>query len=105
MSQTLTLNLPDEIYNALVQACRDRGELPETVAAQLLADALSDPLVSLFGCLEYSPPDVAEKHDEYIGVAIVRTHEASSREAIDLSGSVLRYEDPFEPVARDDWDI
>ena len=70
MSQTLTLNLPDEAYKTLVQACRDRGELPETVASQLLADALSDPLVSLFGCLEYSRPDVAERHDEYIGAGI-----------------------------------
>jgi len=70
MSQTLTLNLPDEAYNALVRACQDRGELPEAVASQLLADALSDPLISLFACLEYSRPDVAERHDEYIGAGI-----------------------------------
>jgi hypothetical protein len=36
---------------------------------------------------------------------IVRTHEARTSQAVDLRGSVLRYEDPFEPVATDDWDI
>jgi hypothetical protein len=71
MSQALTLNLPDEAYSALLQAGRDRSEPPEAVASKLLADALSDPLVSLFGCLEYSRPDVAERHDQYIGEGIL----------------------------------
>jgi hypothetical protein len=41
MSQALTLMLPDETYGALVRACRDRCETPETVASRLLASALS----------------------------------------------------------------
>jgi hypothetical protein len=71
MSQALTLNLPDDAYRALLQAGRDRSEPPENVASRLLAEVLSDPLVSLFGCLEYSSPDVADHHDQYIGESIL----------------------------------
>jgi hypothetical protein len=71
MSQALMLNLSDEAYSALVQASRDRSEPPESVASKLLADALSDPLVSLFGCLECSRHDVGELHDQYIGQGIL----------------------------------
>jgi len=36
---------------------------------------------------------------------IVRSHGGVSRDAMDLRGSVLRYENPFEPVALEDWEI
>ena len=36
---------------------------------------------------------------------VIRSHETSPREPGDLKGSVLRYDDPFEPVATDDWEM
>jgi hypothetical protein len=36
---------------------------------------------------------------------VIRSHEMSQGERSDLKGSVLRYDDPFEPVATDDWEM
>ena len=36
---------------------------------------------------------------------IVRPHAIPVDGATDLNGSVLRYENPFEPVAFEDWEI
>jgi hypothetical protein len=36
---------------------------------------------------------------------IVRSHDLSPHQSSDLKGSVLRYDDPFEPVATDDWEM
>jgi hypothetical protein len=35
---------------------------------------------------------------------IVRPHESPACEMVDLQGSVLRYDNPFDPVASDDWE-
>ena len=35
---------------------------------------------------------------------IVRSHEAPAPSSFDLSGSVLRYDRPFDPVAFGDWE-
>ena len=70
MGHSITLNLPDKAWQDLLRAGRERNETPETVAEKLLSDAISDPLMSLFGCLEYSGSDISERHDEYIGAGI-----------------------------------
>src|ERR1039457_3332339 len=36
---------------------------------------------------------------------VVRSHEAPQKAATDLRGSVLRYDNPFDPVAMEDWEI
>ena len=71
MGHTLTLNLPDNAWQDLLRASHDRNEPPEVVAEKLLSEAVSDPLMSLFGCLEYSSSDIGERHDEYIGQSIL----------------------------------
>lgn len=63
-----------------------------------IAETTVDPLGRVvLDHLPFRPGDKVE--------VIVRTHEARTSQAVDLRGSVLRYEDPFEPVATDDWDI
>ncbi len=64
------MNLPDKAWQDLLRAGHERNESPETVAEKLLADVVSDPLMSLFGSLEYSSPDISERHDEYVGLGI-----------------------------------
>jgi hypothetical protein len=71
MSHKLTLELPDEAYESLVQAGQEKGESPETVASQVLTIRFTDPLVKLFGALEYVRDDISERHDEYIGKGIL----------------------------------
>jgi hypothetical protein len=63
-----------------------------------IAEATVDPLGRLvLDHLPFRPGDKVE--------VIVRTHEARTSQVVDLRGSVLRYEHPFEPVTADDWDI
>lgn len=70
MSHSITLNLPEEAWLDLLRAGRDRNQEPEAVAEQLLCDAVSDPLMSLFGSLEYSSSDLSDRHDEYLASGI-----------------------------------
>jgi hypothetical protein len=70
MGHPITLNLPDKTWEDLLRAGYERNEEPEALAQKLLANAVSDPLISLFGCLEYSSSDISERHDEYIGAGI-----------------------------------
>ena len=71
MGHALTIHLEDDAYSRLVHAGRTRGQSIETVASGLVDDSLADPLLSLSGCLEFSRPDVGERHDEYAGAAIL----------------------------------
>jgi hypothetical protein len=70
MGHSITLSLPEKAWQDLLRAGRERNEAPEVVAEQLLSEVISDPLISLFGSLEYHTPDVGERHDEYIGAGI-----------------------------------
>jgi hypothetical protein len=49
--------------------------------------------------LDHLPFKPGEKVD-----VIISAHDESSGKAPDLRGSVLRYDDPFDPVASDDWE-
>jgi len=49
--------------------------------------------------VDHLPFEPGEKVD-----VVIRSHEASTGERSDLTGSVLRYENPFEPVALEDWE-
>ena len=63
-----------------------------------IAETTVDPLGRVvLDQLPFRPGDKVE--------VIVRTQEARTSQIVDLRGSVLRYEDPFEPVASNDWDI
>lgn len=70
MGHSITINLSDKAWQDLLRAGQDRNEAPEAVAEKLLSDVISDPLMSLFGSLEYSSADISERHDEYIGAGI-----------------------------------
>jgi FtsP/CotA-like multicopper oxidase with cupredoxin domain len=35
---------------------------------------------------------------------VVRSHDDATQTAVELRGSVLRYEKPFDPVAEEDWE-
>jgi len=67
MSHTLVLEIPEDADAELVRSAIRNGQQPETVAAEILADSLTDPVMKLAGCLSMPFDDVAERHDEYIG--------------------------------------
>jgi len=40
---------------------------------EILADTLCDPVLNLAGCISFNSPDIAARHDEYIGAGILAT--------------------------------
>jgi hypothetical protein len=73
MSHTLVLEIPDEAYQGLVRSASEKGKSPEKIAVEILADTLGDPVLNLAGCLTFHSPDIAARHDEYIGAGILAT--------------------------------
>jgi len=63
-----------------------------------IAEATVDPQGRVV--LDHLPFQPGEKVD-----VIIRTRDGTSGRRRDLTGSVLRYDDPFEPVALDDWEV
>jgi plasmid stability protein len=74
MSQTLTVDLPDEVYELLRRSAEVEHRSPEDIAADLLAASVrsreEDPVLQLLGTVESEVTDVAARHDEYIGRSI-----------------------------------
>jgi hypothetical protein len=52
-------------------AARRRRQLSQ----KLVTDSLSDPLLRLFGSVESPLTDIAERHDEYIGLGLLETYD------------------------------
>ena len=75
MSHKLTLELPDEAYESLVQAGREKGESPETLASQIVTQSFTDPLLKLSGCIKTAPRDVSRRHDKYLSEELLATHD------------------------------
>lgn len=73
MGHTLTLDLPDHLYESLVETARQRGQSPEAVAAQWLMSAAhqseGDPIEPFIGALDSGGSDWADAHDRYVGTA------------------------------------
>jgi plasmid stability protein len=80
MSKTLTITLPDALEQALAQTAAQANQSTEEMVVQLLTQTLmpnseskseeADPLMALFGCIKSDIPDLAERHDEYLGQAL-----------------------------------
>jgi hypothetical protein len=73
MSHTLTLDVPEDVYQALIQQAEQTGQPPESVAVQLLATATQqrgdDPLEQFIGAFRSHAADWADQHDTYLGKA------------------------------------
>lgn len=80
MSQSLTLNISEDVYHHLRRAAEQAGQLPEVIAAQWLALFTrnlqqDDPLEQFIGAFRSSHPDWTDKHDNYIGQEQQNQHE------------------------------
>ena len=74
MAHTITVEVPQDIYNSLLAAAQETGETPEQVAVQWLAQATKfdyDPLDDIVGAISSDIPDWGERHDYYIGQGIM----------------------------------
>ena len=74
MTRILLLEVPEDVYDALLERAREEGQSPEILAAQRLADAFrvgnDDPLAKCVGALDTDITGWADNHDYYLGEAI-----------------------------------
>ncbi len=74
MSQTLVLEVPDDVFETLKAVAGERGQSPEAASIEWLAEmvriARQDPLEEFIGALPSQFPDWAERHDDYLGRAL-----------------------------------
>ncbi len=71
MGHTLTLDVPEAVYQALIRQAEQTGQPPEALAVQLLATATQhrgdDPLEQFIGAFRSHSADWADQHDAYLG--------------------------------------
>jgi hypothetical protein len=71
MSHTLTLDIPDTVYEPLKKTAEQSGQAPEALAVQWLAAAIQhlvdDPLEKFIGAFSSQGSDWADHHDQYLG--------------------------------------
>ena len=71
MGHTLTLDLPEQVYECLRQQAEQTSQALETVAVQWLATAtqvpVEDPLEQFIDAFNSHGTDWADHHDAYLG--------------------------------------
>ena len=74
MGQTLTLEVPEDVYKLLKKRAEQTGQPPEALAVQLLATATQniedDPLEKFIGAFSSSGSDWADHHDKHLGKSV-----------------------------------
>ena len=76
MGHSLTLDIPDEVYQPLVEKAQQAGQTPEALATKYLAQAVQgeeqDPLLRWAGAFSSEVTDLAERHDDYLGDGLLQ---------------------------------
>jgi hypothetical protein len=74
MGYTLTLDMPEDVYQSLIRQAKQTGQLPEAVAVQLLATAtqhrVDDSLEQFIGAFRSHGADWTDEHDVYLEKAV-----------------------------------
>ncbi len=85
MAHQLLLEVPEDVYESLLETAREEGQSPEVIAAQQLTAAVrgteDDPLLKWIGALETDVVGWADEHDRYIGEAIYASMHDSQPES------------------------
>jgi hypothetical protein len=71
MSHSLTLQIPEELYQPLIDAAERMGQTPEEVALKWLSEVAQqitdDPIEQFIGAIPSQVPDWTTQHDLYLG--------------------------------------
>jgi len=77
MTKNLTITLPDALEQGITQTAAQANRSAEELIVQLLTQTLipmtvpeSDPLMALFVSIQSNVPDLADRHDYYIGQSL-----------------------------------
>lgn len=76
MTHSLLLEIPESIYQAIVEEARAEGRKVEEIALERLAvkkpQPATDPLDEFVGAFRSDVPDWADNHDKYLGENLMR---------------------------------
>jgi hypothetical protein len=77
MSYTLTLDIPEDVYEPLKRTAEQSGQSPEVLAVQWLTTAVQhlveDPLEKFIGAFNSQGSDWADHHDQHLGQSVAET--------------------------------
>jgi hypothetical protein len=75
---TITLELPQNIYEPLKKAAAKAGQSPQELITKLLGQTIKafadDPLEEFIGAFRSDIPDWSENHDRYLGQELLENH-------------------------------
>jgi hypothetical protein len=84
MTHPLALELPENVYELLLEKARQAGISPEALAVQLLSAAtqtvIDDPLEQFIGAFSRYDADWADAHDKYLGLSVKEKMHREERE-------------------------
>ena len=74
MGHTITVDMPQEVYESLAKTAQQAGQTPEELAKLWLLASLrriaDDPLEKFIGAVSSGVPDLSDRHDDYLGRAL-----------------------------------
>jgi len=75
---TITLELPQSIYDSVQAAAARAGQSPQQLITELLGQNIQsfsdDPLEEFIGAFRSDIPDWGENHDRYLGQELLENH-------------------------------
>ena len=76
MTHSLVLEVPESIYQPIVEEARAEGRKVEEIALERLANGkpkkIDDPFEKFIGSFDSQGMDWARRHDEYLGENLMR---------------------------------
>ena len=77
MERTLIVSVSEDVYESIKKEAEQKGQPPEELVSEWLAihtkASVSDPLDKLVGILSLNTPGWSDRHDFYLGQAILES--------------------------------
>jgi hypothetical protein len=91
MGHQLNLQIPDDLYQPLTQVAGKRGQTPEELILNYLAQVVqeqvtNDPIEEFIGAFNSNVPDWLEHHDDYLGQSQITNQKITILNKLDLFG-------------------
>ena len=82
MTQTLTIQIPENLYVPLQTLAQQVGKTPEEFTLLWLTAAIqqfeNDPVEAFIGSVDSDVPDWTQESDRYLGEDLMNSHEAGT---------------------------
>lgn len=84
MGHTLTLEIPEDVFESLQKIAKQTGRTPEEIILQSVAtharQVADDPLDKWIGAFDSGLPDLGTRHHEYVGQSLLEEMRQSDDE-------------------------